>query len=148
MLNSSISSTYPQNVVNVGPLPAEIRSGDCDIPANFNGFRVLAALLHRLRSTAVNQTLSDVWPSPGIVHCIYKFWRRMLLTGFCQVQNSLCVQGLRSPILAVLLHGTRAVDVSQTLRRGTRNGTTKLSQSAPPIWQGGHHVGHRPTFLV
>ena len=40
----------------------------------------------------------------------------MPLTEFCQVQNSLCVQVLRSPILAALLHGTRAraVGVSQT----------------------------------
>jgi len=35
------------------------------------------------------------------------------------VQNSLCVQTLRSPVLAALLHGTRVVGVSQTLRRGT-----------------------------
>ena len=28
------------------------------------------------------------------------------VTEFCQVQNSLCVQVLRSPILAALLHGT------------------------------------------
>jgi len=47
-----------------------------------------------------------------------------------------------------LLHGTRAVGVSQTLRRGTRNGITELSHTVPSTWQGGHHVGHRPTFLV
>jgi len=29
------------------------------------------------------------------------------LVEFCQVQNSLCVQVLRTPILATLLHGTR-----------------------------------------
>jgi len=34
------------------------------------------------------------------------------LTGFCQVQNSLCVQILLSPILAALLHGTRALGVN------------------------------------
>ena len=33
-------------------------------PANFNGFRVFASLLHRRRSTGVNQTLQNVWPSP------------------------------------------------------------------------------------
>jgi len=49
-------------MVNFGPLTAEIGSGVCDTPANFNGFRVLASLLHRLRSTEVNQTLHDVWP--------------------------------------------------------------------------------------
>jgi len=56
------------------------------------------------------------------------------LSEFCQVQTSLCVQVLSSPILAVLLHGTRAVGVSQTLRRGARNRITELSQKAPPIF--------------
>jgi len=82
-------------------------------------------------------------------YAIYKhFWGSCLLTEFCQVQNSLSVQVLRSPTLAVLMHDTPAVGVSQTLLRGTRNGIMELLQTAPPIWQGGHHVGHRPTFLV
>jgi len=34
--------TCPQNMVNFSPLTAEIRSGVCRTPANFNGFRVLA----------------------------------------------------------------------------------------------------------
>jgi len=42
--------------------------------------------------------------------------------------------------LAVLLHGTLVVGVSQTLRHSTEGATS--------IWQGGHHVGHWPTFLV
>jgi len=50
------------------------------------------------------------------------------------VQNSLCVQVLRSPILAALLHGAPAAGLSQTLRCGTRNGITELSQTAPPIF--------------
>ena len=33
-------------MVNFGPLAAEIGSGVWGTPANFNGFRVLAALLH------------------------------------------------------------------------------------------------------
>jgi len=41
---------------------------------------------------------------------------------------------LRSPILPALLHGTRAVGVSQSLERGTTNGITELSQWAPPIF--------------
>ena len=55
------------------PLTAEIGSGVCSTPANFNGFRVLASLLHRRHSTDVNQTLHDVWPSPGLVYYIYIF---------------------------------------------------------------------------
>ena len=46
LLNSNISSTCPYNMVNFGPLAAEIVSLVWDTPANFNGFRVLAALLH------------------------------------------------------------------------------------------------------
>jgi len=46
LLSSNTSSTCPDNMVNFGPLTAEIGSGVWGIPANFNGFRVLAALLH------------------------------------------------------------------------------------------------------
>jgi len=36
----------PHNTVNFGPLEAEIGSTIWGTPANFNGFRVLTALLH------------------------------------------------------------------------------------------------------
>jgi len=78
-------------------------------PANFNGFRVLASLLHRRRSTEVNQALHDVWPFPGLVHYVYILGGSCPVTEFCQVQNSFCVQVLRYPILAALLRDTRAV---------------------------------------
>ena len=38
--------TCPHNMVNFGILTAEIGSGVWGTPADFNGFRVLAALLH------------------------------------------------------------------------------------------------------
>jgi len=47
--------------------------GSLGHPANFNGFRVLASLLHRCRSPETNQTLHNVWPSPGLVHYLYIF---------------------------------------------------------------------------
>jgi len=72
----------PHNMVYFGPLAAEIGAVVWGTAANFNGFRVLAALLH----------------------------------------------------------GTLVVGVSQTLRRRTEDATY--------IRQGGHHVGHWPTFLV
>jgi len=80
LLYSNISSTCPHNMVNFSPLAAEIRWRVWGTPANFNGFRVLAALLH----------------------------------------------------------GILVVGISQTLRRWT--------ESATYIRQGGHHVGHWPTF--
>jgi len=70
----------PQNMVDFGLLAAEIGPVVWYTPANFNWFRVLAALLH----------------------------------------------------------STLVVGVSQTLRRWTEGATY--------IRQGGHHVGHRPTF--
>jgi len=41
-------------------------------------------------------------------------------------------------VLATLLHATLVVGISQTLRRWTEGATY--------MWQGGHHVGHSPTF--
>jgi len=88
------------------PSNAETGSVVWSTPANFNGFRVLPSLLRRRRSPEANQTLHDVWPSPGMVRYIYTFGGFCPLMEFCQVQNSLCVQVLHSPILAALLHVT------------------------------------------
>ena len=46
LLNSITSSTFPDNMVNFGLLTAEICWRVWGTHANFNGFRVLAALLH------------------------------------------------------------------------------------------------------
>ena len=82
LLNSNISPTCRHNMVNFGPLAAEICWWDWGTPANLNRFCVLVALLH----------------------------------------------------------GTLVVGISQTLQHWTEGATY--------IWQGGHHVGHWPTFLV
>jgi len=68
---TAITSTCLHNMVNFGPVTAEIGSGVWGTPANFNWCRVLASLLHRRCSAEVNKTLQDVWPSPGLVHYIY-----------------------------------------------------------------------------
>jgi len=49
--------TYPLNVANFDPLTADIGSGVWVTPANFNGFRILAALLHGTLVVGVSQTL-------------------------------------------------------------------------------------------
>ena len=46
LLSSDMSSTCPHNMVNFGLLTPEICWRVWGTPANFNGFRVLAALLH------------------------------------------------------------------------------------------------------
>jgi len=55
MLSSSMSFRSPHNMVNFGPLTAEIGSGAWGTPVNFNGFRVLAALLHGSQVSSEHQ---------------------------------------------------------------------------------------------
>ena len=88
----------------------------------------------RYRSREANRTLHDIWPSPALVYYICIVRGSCPQTEFCHLQNSLFLQVLHSPILTALLHGTRAVAISQTLWCGTRNGITKLSQRVPPIF--------------
>jgi len=57
LLNSNTSFTCPGNMVNFGPLAAEIGLPVWGTPANFNEFRVLAALLHGTLVVGVSQTL-------------------------------------------------------------------------------------------
>jgi len=57
LLSSSTCSTCPDNTVKFGPLAAEIDLVVWGTPANFNGFRVLAALLHGSQVLGVSQTL-------------------------------------------------------------------------------------------
>ena len=132
LLNRNISSACPHNMVNFGTPTAETGWRVWGTPANFNGFCVLALLLHQRRSTEVNQALHDVRPFPGVVHYInYIFGGSCLLTEFCQVQNSLCVQGLR---------------YCTALEQWASAKLWRSAEVATYIWQSGHHVGHRPTF--
>ena len=57
LLNSNISPTCPHSMVKFGLLAAEIVWLVWGTPANFNGFRVLASLLHGTLVVGVSQTL-------------------------------------------------------------------------------------------
>jgi len=56
LLSSNMSSRFPHNMMNFGPLAAEIGLPLWGTPANFNGFRVFAALLHGSQVAGVSQT--------------------------------------------------------------------------------------------
>jgi len=101
-------------MVNFGPPTSEIGWRVWGTPANFNGFRVLASLSGGQPTFVGLQCLAVSWVVTLYIH----LGGSCPLTEFCQAQSSLCVQVLRSPILAALLQGTLAVGVSQTLRRG------------------------------
>ena len=57
--------------------PTEIGLSVWGTAANFDRFYFLASLLQRRRLPEANQTLHDLWPSPGLVQYIYIFG------GFC-----------------------------------------------------------------
>jgi len=59
LLNSNVSPTCPHNMVNFGLLAAETCWQVWGTPANFNGFRVLAALLHGTRVVGVSQKFAS-----------------------------------------------------------------------------------------
>ena len=77
----NVSSTCRHNMVNLGPLTAEIGWRVWSTPANFNGFRILASLMHRRCSMEVTQTLHDVLAAPAMVHYLYIFG------GFCSLNG-------------------------------------------------------------
>jgi len=141
LLNSNSSSTCPDNMVNFDPLTAEIGWWVWGTPANFNRFRALASLLHRHLSMEVNQTLHGVWLSPGLVHYIYIYilGGSCPLTEFCQVQNSLCGQVSRSPVLTALLHYCTALEHFVAWYKEWNHGTFAphhFEQRAPPTFRG------------
>ena len=134
-------STIGKNLLNSNISPTSSQYGELRPTSGWHQFWSLGhpskfqwvSLLQRRHSSEANQTLHDVWPSPGLVHYMYIFGGSCPVTKFYQVQNSLCVQDLHSPILAALLHGTWAVGISETLLH--------WAEVATYIRQGGHHVG-------
>ena len=137
LLNANISSTCPYNMVKFGSLAAEINlevAAPQQISTGFLSWLRYCDVAHR-RPTKLCTMFGCLlgW------YTVFIFGGSCPVTEFCQVQNSLCVQVLPSPILAALLHSTPAAGISQTLQRDTRNGITELSA-------GSHHVWHRPTF--
>jgi len=100
--------------------------------------KMMIMLLQCCRSTEANQTLHSVWPSPGLLHYICIFGSSCPVTEFYQVQNARYVQVLRSPILAVLLHGTRVVGVSQTV--ALHRGRHLYSAGRPSHWALAHSL--------
>jgi len=57
LLSSNMFSRCPNSMVNFSPVAAEIFSLAWGTPANFNGFCILAVLLHGILVVGVSQTL-------------------------------------------------------------------------------------------
>jgi len=124
LLNSDISATHFQNIMNFCPLTAEICWRVWGTSANFNGFRVLASLLHPCRSTEVNQSLHDVWPSPGLAHHVYTFGGGLL------PPNGIL------PGAKFALRPSLAFSYNGSGRPTARHLLNSIQQMAPPIFGG------------
>ena len=125
LLNRNISSTCPHNMVDVRPLTAEIGLPVWGTPANFNGFRVLASLLQRRRSSEANQTLHDVSPSPGLIHYVaYTFSEALARNGILPGAKFTLRPSLALSYMCSVTARPRVVGVSQTFG---------FQQRAPPI---------------
>ena len=144
LLNSNIFSTYPHS---------ELRPT--------NGWHRLARLGHASKFQRVSHLRFVTAPTrlnggqPNFARCLAVSWAGTLyihFSGLLSPKGILpgakftlrCVEVLPSYI------GTRAVDVSQTLRRGTRNGIKELSPRALPIAYSARRPSrwawHRPTL--
>ena len=101
MLNSNIFSRCHHNMANFGPLTAEICSGvwaPQQISMGFESWLRYCSDVAQRRPTKLCTLFGRLLGTFAGGSCP--------LAEFCQLQNSLCVQVLRSHILAALLHGT------------------------------------------
>ena len=123
-------------MANFGSLAAEIVSLVWGTPANFNGFRVLASLLQRRRSTEANQTLQDVWPSSiyTFLAAVNGIWHGR---NFARCKIQFASSKSCALLLAVLLHSTRAVGASQTFA-ALSTGHHLYSARRPSRWALAH----------
>jgi len=92
--------------------------------------------------------LAFVW---AVTQCIH-FWGLLPCNAILLGAKFTLHPSLAFSYIGSLLRGTRTVGVSQTLRRGTRNRIMEVSlfvifnRGRHLYSEGGHHVGHMPTF--
>ena len=141
LLNTDTSSTCPHNMVNFGPLTSEIACGVWGTLANFNGFRILPSLLQQRRSPEVNQTLHDVWLSPGLLHYICIFGISCPLTNFVR-----CKIHLASKSCILYWQHSRSGRQPNFAAWYKEWKYRTFSEGATYIRLSGHHVWHQPTF--
>jgi len=136
LLSSNMSSTCPRNMVNFGPLAAEICWRVWGTPANFNGF----ASWQQYCSDVAQRRPTKLCTMFGCVlrcYTIYTFPGALApLTEFFYFTSKSC-------ILLYCQRYCTAADV----RRGTRNYRTYV-ECATYILHGGHHVGHRSAHIL
>jgi len=108
LLNTNTSSTCPDNMANFGLLTAEICWRVWGTPANFNGFRVLASLLHGTLEWAsaklcgVEQRASPIFGKAAITLGIGPHFQLFLVSSLFFLFGS--VRQIKLAILQLLTH--------------------------------------------
>jgi len=99
LLNINTSFTCPHNMVNFGPLTADIGSGVWGTPIDFNGFRVLAAILHVTASAkpcGVEKRAPPIFGRAAItlgigphssILCLGALWMQSRRCFYCRSEN-------------------------------------------------------------
>jgi len=147
LLSSNTSSTCLHNMVNFGPLAAAISPVVWGTPANFNGFRILAVLLQRRRLPDTNQTLHDVWPSPGLLHYIYICGAVLPPDGILPGAKFTLRPSLAFSYIGSITARHSGSGHQQNFAAWYKEWNyTTFAAGATCIQLGGHHVGHSPTF--
>jgi len=143
LLSSNLSRRL-HNMVNFGPLAAEICWRAWGTPAHFNGFRVLASLglLHR-RPTKLCTMLSRLlgW------YTVYTFWRPLPPNGILPAAKfTLRLSLAFSCIISVTARHSSSGRQLKFVAWYKKWNYGTFAECATYIRLGGHHVGHRPTF--
>ena len=108
------------------------RFGSTGHPSKFQRVSRLALVTAATSLTGGQPNLHDVWPSPGLVYYVYILGALAPWWNFVSCKSHFAS---KSCVLQYWQHYcTPAVGVSQSLRRGKRNGIMKLLQRAPPIF--------------
>ena len=132
LLNSNISPTCSHNIVNFGPLTAEICSGVRAPQRISTGF----ASWFCYYSDVAHRT--PTWAGTLYIH----FGGSCPLTEFCYVQNSLAFSYIVS---VTARHSSSGRQPNFAAWYKEWNYGT-FAEGATYSWLGSHHIGHRPIF--
>jgi len=148
LLSSNISSTCLHNMVNFGPLAAEIGPVVWGTPPNFNGFRDLTSLLQRRRSTEANQTMHLCTMLGRLLGCytMYTFSGALArLRNFTRCKMHAIRLAFSYIGSVTARHSSSGYQPNVAVWYNEWNYGT-FAEGVTYTRLGGHHVGYWPTF--
>jgi len=136
MLNANILPICPHNTAKFGPLPAEIGWRVWGIPTNFNGFRV--GFVTAATSLNGGQQNFSLFGRLLDWYTIYTFSAALASDGI--------LPGAKFNLRPTFVFSYIGSDTARHSSSGVSQTLWRWEECATCVRQGGHHVGHRPTF--